>query len=259
MNHDNGTVLDNKAMAEVLQCFSITATASVLSQSRPIGVWNCLLATHTPHFPTNSQINQTHFLSFHHLRFKKLKADFSGKADDSVKDTTEPHKKRAVSSTDGVVDEYPVKKRTPRKKQTDSGDPVPRTTRKKCVAPEKKDNGAAIKSEQDHEHGDIVEPVTPTRTKRDSANRKVTPSHTSSDSKSMSTSPSKPNDLTTKSTPRKRNAPKGGIADQRGIPNSWDEADDADKMMFTLKSQGVPWAVIREKWTAMTGIETAPR
>ena len=246
-------------MAEVLQYSSITATASVLAQSRPIRVWNCLLATHTPRFPTNSHINQTQFLSFHHLRFKKLKADFSGKADDSVKDITEPHKKRAVSSTDGVVDEYPVKKRTSQKKQTDCGGPVPTTTRKKYVDPEEKDNGAAIKSEQDHEHGDIVEPVTPTRTKRGSANRKVTPGRTSSDSKSTSTSPNKPNDLTTKSTPRKRNAPKGGIADQRGIPNSWDEADDADKMIFTLKSQGVPWAAIREKWTAMTGIETAPR
>lgn len=176
-----------------------------------------------------------------------------------VKDT-EPHKKRAVSSTDGIVDEHPVKKRAfSRKKQTDGGGPVPVTASKKGLAANRKDNGAAIKLEQNHEHGNIVEPVTPTRTKRDTANGKVTPGRTSSDSKSMSTSPSKPNDLTTKSTPRKRNAPKGGIADQRGIPSSWEEADDADKMIFTLKSQGAPWAVIREKWTAITGIETAPR
>ena len=177
-----------------------------------------------------------------------------------MKDTTETHKKRAASSTDGVVDGYPVKKRpSSRKKQTDSGGPDPTTASKKCAAANKKDHGAAMKSEQDHEHGPIVEPVTPTRTKRDTANANVTTGRTSSDLKSMSTSPTKPNDLTTKSTPRKRNAPKGGIADQRGIPLSWDEADDADKMMFTLKGQGAPWAVIREKWTAMTGIETAPR
>ena len=176
-----------------------------------------------------------------------------------VKDT-EPHKKRAVSSTDGVVDEHPVKKRAfSKKKQTDGGGPVPATASKKVLAANRKDNGAAIKVEQSHEHGNIVEPITPTRTKRNTATGKVTPGRTSSDSKSTSTSPSKPNDLTTKSTPRKRNAPKGGIADQRGIPNSWEEADDADKMIFTLKSQGEPWAVIREKWTAMTGIETAPR
>ncbi len=158
------------------------------------------------------------------------------------------------------MDEYPVKKRPfSRKKQTGGGGPDPTTASKKCNTPNKKVNGAAIKSEQDQENGNIVEPVTPTRTKRDTANAKVTPGRTSSDRKCMSTSPSKPNDLTTKSTPRKRNAPKGGIADQRGIPLSWDEADDADKMMFTLKGQGAPWAVIREKWTAMTGIETAPR
>ena len=158
------------------------------------------------------------------------------------------------------MDEHPVKKRAfSRKKQTDVGGPVPVASSKKVLAANRKDNGAATKSEQDHEHGNIVEPVTPTRTKRDTATGKVTPGRTSSDSKSTSTSPSKANDLTTKSTPRKRNAPKGGIADQRGIPSSWEEADDADKMIFTLKSEGAPWAVIREKWTAMTGNETAPR
>ena len=176
-----------------------------------------------------------------------------------VKDT-EPQKKRAVSSTDGVVEESPVKKRAaPRKKQTDNGGPVPVTASKKGSAANGQGNGGAIKLEQNDDYGDIVEPVTPTRTKRDTANGKVTPGRTSSTNKSMSTSPSKADDLTTKSTPRKRNAPKGGIADQRGIPNSWEEADDADKMIITLKSQGAPWAVIREKWTAMTGIETAPR
>ena len=173
---------------------------------------------------------------------------------------TEPHKKRAVSSTDGVVEESPVKKRAaPRKKQTDNGGPVPVTASKKGSAANGQGNSGAIKLEQSDDYGNIVEPVTPTRTKRDSANEKVTPGRTSSNNKSMSTSPGKPDDLTTKLTPRKRNAPKGGIADQRGIPNSWEEADDADKMIITLKSQGTPWAIIREKWTAMTGIETAPR
>ena len=158
------------------------------------------------------------------------------------------------------MDEYPVKKRpSSKKKQTDSGGPDPMTASKKRDAPNKKIKATVIKSEQNHEDENIVEPVTPTRTNRNTANGKVTPGRTSPNSKSKSTSPSKSNDLTTKSTPRKRNAPKGGIADQRGIPLSWDEADDADKMMFTMKDQGAPWAVIREKWTAMTGIETAPR
>ena len=157
------------------------------------------------------------------------------------------------------MDEYPVKKRpSSRKKQTDSGGPEPVLTSKKTIASSKNYNGAAIKSEQDHEHGNIVEPVTPTRKNRVTANGKVVPGGTSN-SNSKSCSPSKSNGLTAKSTPRKRNAPKGGVADQRGIPSSWDEADEADRMMFTLKDQGTSWGVIREKWTAMTGIETAPR
>ena len=156
------------------------------------------------------------------------------------------------------MDEYPAKKRpSSRKEQTDSGGPEPVISSKKCIA-SKRHNGAAIKSEQDHKHGNISEPVTPPRTNCVMANGKVTPG-TASNNQSKSCSPSKSNGLTAKSTPRKRNAPKGGIADQRGIPSSWDEADEADKMMFTLKDQGASWSVIREKWTAMTGIETAPR
>ena len=157
------------------------------------------------------------------------------------------------------MDEHPVKKRpSSRKKQTESGGPEPVIPSKKCIASITNYNGAAIKSEQDHKHGNIIEPVTPTRTNRATANGKVTPSGTSN-SKAKSCSPSKSSGLTAKSTPRKRNAPKGGVADQRGIPSSWDEADEADRMMFTLKDQGASWGVIREKWTAMTGIETAPR
>ena len=129
---------------------------------------------------------------------------------------------------------------------------------KKSIASGKNYNSAVIKSEQDDKHGNIGEPVTPPRTKRVTANGKVTPVSTSNNNP-KSGSPSKSNGLTAKSTPRKRNAPKGGIADQRGIPISWDEADDADKMMFTMKDEGASWSVIREKWTAMTGIETAPR
>lgn len=131
-------------------------------------------------------------------------------------------------------------------------------TSKKTIAATKANNGAAIKAEQDHEQGNIVEPVTPTRKNRVTANGKTAPGGTPN-SNSKSCSPSKSNGLTAKSTPRKRNAPKGGVADQRGIPSSWDEADEADRMMFTLKDQGATWSVIREKWTAMTGIETAPR
>lgn len=208
---------------------------------------------------TNIPINQTMFIFSHCPKLKNLQADFSGKVDDLVKDTTATHKKRGVSPSDGIADDYPVKKRpSSRKKQTDSRGPEPMSTSKKSIASDKSYNGAIIKSEQDHKHGNVGEPVTPPRTSRVTANGKVTSGGTSKNN-SKSSSPSKSNGLTAKSTPRKRNAPKGGIADQRGIPISWDDADDADKMMFTLKDQGVSWGVIREKWTAMTGIETAPR
>lgn len=208
---------------------------------------------------TNIQTNQTTFISCLCPKFKTLQADFSLKIDDLVKDTSATSKKRGVSSTDSVVDEYPVKKRpSSRKEQTNSGGIEPVIASKKRIASSKNYNSAAIKSEQDHNYGNNGEPVTPTRTNRVTANGKVASVGTSN-SNSKSCSPSKSNGLTAKSTPRKRNAPKGGIADQRGIPYSWDEADEADKMMFTLKDQGASWGVIREKWTAMTGIETAPR
>ena len=54
MDYDIGTVLDNEAMAEVLLFFSITANASILSQSIPIRAWHCMLPTHTPHIPTRT-------------------------------------------------------------------------------------------------------------------------------------------------------------------------------------------------------------
>ena len=176
-----------------------------------------------------------------------------------VKDTTATHKKRGVSPGDGIADDYPVKKRpSSRKKQTDGGGAKPVITSKKCNPSDKSYNGAVIKSEEDNKHGNVGEPVTPPRTKRVTANGKVTPNSTSKNNP-KSGSPSNSNGLTAKSTPRKRNALKGGISDQRGIPSAWDEADDADKMMFTMKDEGASWSVIREKWTAMTGIETAPR
>lgn len=138
------------------------------------------------------------------------------------------------------MDEHLIKKHAfARKRRTKGGGPVP------LLAANRKDNGAIIKLEQNHKHGNIIEPVTPTRIKRDSTDGKVTPGRTSSNSRSMSTM---------KSTPHKRNVPGGAAAGWRGVP---EEAGGAGRVVFALGGQ--VWAVIREKWTEMTGIETAYR
>ena len=149
------------------------------------------------------------------------------------------------------------------KKQIANAGPFPVTSEKNYGTNAITEKGVAIKAEQDNEAAPIVEPATPTRKKCSINDDKGTPGRnprtpTGSNSKPMLASPAKL-DVTTKSTPRKRNAPKTAVADSRGIPASWDDADDADKMMLTMKDQGASWAEIRNKWTSMTGIETAPR
>ena len=65
--------------------------------------------------------------------------------------------------------------------------------------------------------------------------------------------------MTVHNPPRKRQAPKKGIVAPRGIPSSWDEAGDADRMLVTMKEKGEGWSDIRATWKAMTGQETASR
>lgn len=62
---------------------------------------------------------------------------------------------------------------------------------------------------------------------------------------------------TYKGKARKRNAPRNAVAIGRGIPVSWDAADDADKMLVNLKNKGEDWHTIRGAWTAVTGQPTA--
>jgi len=49
------------------------------------------------------------------------------------------------------------------------------------------------------------------------------------------------------------------MAAPRGIPTSWETADDADKMLVMMKEQGEDWAAIREAWKDATGQDTANR
>lgn len=65
--------------------------------------------------------------------------------------------------------------------------------------------------------------------------------------------------MTVHNTPRKRQAPKKEVVTPRGIPSSWDEAGDADRMLVTMKEQGQGWSEIRTAWKAATGQDTASR
>lgn len=56
---------------------------------------------------------------------------------------------------------------------------------------------------------------------------------------------------------RKRMAPKKAVAAPRDIPSTWDEADEADKMLVTMKDNGEDWITIRAAWAAATGQVTA--
>lgn len=45
---------------------------------------------------------------------------------------------------------------------------------------------------------------------------------------------------------RRRTAPVNAVAPGRDIPSSWDDADEADRLLVTMKENGEPWKKIRE-------------
>ena len=47
--------------------------------------------------------------------------------------------------------------------------------------------------------------------------------------------------------------------DPRPIPTCWDEMDDADKTMMSMKQAGKSWAEIAEVYQENTGQATQPR
>lgn len=129
---------------------------------------------------------------------------------------------------------------------------------RKRTSSNKKANGAVIKTELQNEADDggsnpDTAPKTPSPKKQRTRTKK---GRSESDG---SVSPSKVGDITVRNTPRKRNAPKTALAPGRGIPQSWDTADAADRMLVTMKEQGKDWPTIREAWKIMTGSEVADR
>lgn len=48
------------------------------------------------------------------------------------------------------------------------------------------------------------------------------------------------------------------ICAPRGIPCSWEDADEADTMLFKMRNEGHNWEIIRKMWLEMTGQDPAP-
>ena len=111
------------------------------------------------------------------------------------------------------------------------------------------------------------EPVTPKKGKRAPAKAKAAKDAKtdgeSAETTDKTSSPTKGNGgiegTTVHNTPRKRQAPKKDLAAPRGIPASWDEADEADRMLVTMKERGEGWSEIRAAWKEATGQDTASR
>lgn len=168
-------------------------------------------------------------------------------------------KKRAASATaESSSEDTPIAtKKTAAKKvkiDTDCGADTkePKTpSPKKRASPKKKAVDPTIKTEADDHNGVAAhddEPTTPSPTKKRSPTKK-----------GQSVSPTKAGESTVRNTPRQRAAPAKAMAAPRGIPASWDTADDADKMLVAMKEKGEDWAAIREAWKEATGQDTANR
>ena len=172
--------------------------------------------------------------------------------------------KRAGSATmySSEDDDVPLaKKRALAKNEKHNNDGKPSSAGKKHVPimppPQKrasnrhKSVGRSIKHEGPEESDDPAdasdrEPTTPSPNKKNSKSSSVSP--TKSDGK-----------VTSRDTPRKRAAPVKELAAPRGIPTSWADVDEADRMLVTFKENGADWLTIRKEWQKMTGQITGAR
>lgn len=189
-------------------------------------------------------------------------------------------KKRVAAAAANDDSSQPTKKRSPVKKASAAthGDATESaTTSKKRASPKKKDAAVVkVKAEDGEPDGESdgetegLEPVTPKKGKRATAKGKAAKANNdvdanggSAESTDKSVSPTKGNGalegMTVHNTARKRQAPKKDVAPPRGIPSSWDEAGDADRMLVTMKEKGEGWAEIRTAWKEATGQDTAAR
>lgn len=191
-------------------------------------------------------------------------------------------KKRGAAASANDDSAQPAKKRSPTKKATattnveantnangEGTEPITSPPKKRASPKKKNAADANTETEGGETDGETEgpEPVTPKKGKRAPAKGKVNNGTKVNDDSAeitdKSVSPTKgngePEELTVNNTPRKRQAPKKELAVPRGIPSSWENADQADRMMVMMKEKGEGWAEIRAAWKVVTGQETASR
>ena len=179
-------------------------------------------------------------------------------------------KKRGAAAAANDGSAQPSKKRSPTKKASaaTNGDASETVSPSKKRASPKKKNATSVNVKKENgktdEETEGLEPVTPKTGKRTTGKGKATKAdNDSADTTDKSVSPTKGNGVvestTVHNTPRKRQAPKKELAAPRGIPGSWDDADNADRMLVTMKENGEGWAEIRAAWKVATGQDTASR
>ena len=165
-----------------------------------------------------------------------------------------PHKRR--SSTPKVGVEYPVKKHAPShaKKANCAG----KSGKDKAAEPATPTGKTTLWSSESGAVNDKTNTNIPSN-KCGSSTKPTSPDKPASPAKSTGSKSSGSSSMTARETPRQRQAPKGAPADPRPVPTSWDDADDADKMLMTMKQAGKTWEEIREAWEEKTGFMTQPR
>ena len=172
-----------------------------------------------------------------------------------------PAKRRNDHASQASDSTIPAKKRNTAK-NVDKGSAAPKTPthRKK----------ASIKSTSTENEGDnaLDEPVTPPNKRATST--KAAPGkykYNGRDDEEGDEDPLTPpksirvEGTNARGTPRKRQPPKDKTAVPRGIPESWEEADEADRMLCRMKQQDPPasWDEIRKAWKQITGVDSAAR
>lgn len=199
---------------------------------------------------------------------------------DKTKPAPKTPKKRGAAASANDDSAQPTKKRSPTKKATaapnietntngEVAEPITPSPKKRASPKKKNAADADAETESGETNGETEgpEPVTPKKAKRAPAkgkgNNDAKTNTGSAETTKETISPTKGNGeseaTTVNNTPRKRQAPKKELAAPRGIPSSWDNADNADRMMVSMKEKGEGWAEIRAAWKVMTGQETASR
>lgn len=170
--------------------------------------------------------------------------------DPALKKTRSATKSKAIKNEDTTMDDEN------NEEAIEPVTPKARTPRKKAATK----TATAANENGDRTTTDAVIPATPSPKKRTAAKAA---GDTVMDGDEDPTTPLKSTAVegtNVRGTPRKRAVPKEGTVKPRGIPNSYEEADAADRMLVAMKEeQDKSWSEIRQAWKTMTGFDTAAR